>query len=42
MSGGRVEIGLGAGWFEEEHRAYGFDFPNLASDSTGSRSSSRS
>ena len=28
MSGGRVELGLGAGWFEEEHRAYGIPFPN--------------
>jgi F420-dependent oxidoreductase-like protein len=27
MSGGRVEIGLGAGWFEEEHRAFGIPFP---------------
>ncbi|MEV3858585.1 LLM class F420-dependent oxidoreductase [Streptomyces sp. NPDC050095] len=27
MSGGRVELGLGAGWFEEEHRAYGIPYP---------------
>ncbi|RVW02232.1 LLM class F420-dependent oxidoreductase [Rhodococcus xishaensis] len=27
MSGGRVELGIGAGWFEEEHRAYGIPFP---------------
>ncbi|GHJ31927.1 LLM class F420-dependent oxidoreductase [Streptomyces hygroscopicus subsp. sporocinereus] len=27
MSGGRVELGLGAGWFEEEHSAYGIPFP---------------
>ncbi len=27
ISGGRVELGLGAGWHEREHRAYGFPFP---------------
>ncbi|MGH9088243.1 MAG: LLM class F420-dependent oxidoreductase [Acidimicrobiales bacterium] len=27
MSGGRVELGLGAGWYGEEHRAYGVPFP---------------
>lgn len=27
MSGGRVELGLGTGWFEREHRAYGIPFP---------------
>lgn len=29
MSGGRVELGLGAGWYAEEHRAYGIPFPSL-------------
>src|SRR5689334_2473686 len=29
MSGGRVELGLGTGWFEEEHTAYGIPFPPL-------------
>jgi F420-dependent oxidoreductase-like protein len=29
MSGGRVELGLGAGWFDDEHRAYGIPFPPL-------------
>lgn len=28
MSGGRVELGLGTGWFEQEHRAYGIPFPD--------------
>ncbi|MFB6889724.1 LLM class F420-dependent oxidoreductase [Kitasatospora sp. NPDC056327] len=27
MSGGRVEFGLGAGWYEQEHTAYGIPFP---------------
>ncbi len=27
MSGGRAELGLGAGWFEAEHQAYGIPFP---------------
>ena len=30
MSGGRVELGLGAGWFEAEHTAYGIPFPSVA------------
>jgi F420-dependent oxidoreductase-like protein len=29
MSGGRVELGLGAGWYEAEHTAYGIPFPSL-------------
>ena len=29
MSGGRVELGLGAGWYEQEHTAYGLPFPPL-------------
>ena len=27
MSGGRVELGLGTGWYDDEHRAYGIPFP---------------
>jgi len=29
MSGGRVEFGLGAGWYLEEHTAYGIPFPEV-------------
>jgi F420-dependent oxidoreductase-like protein len=29
VSGGRVELGIGAGWLEAEHRAYGFPFAAL-------------
>jgi F420-dependent oxidoreductase-like protein len=28
--GGRVELGMGAGWFDGEHTAYGFPFPTVA------------
>lgn len=28
MSGGRVELGLGAGWFDAEHTSYGIPFPD--------------
>jgi F420-dependent oxidoreductase-like protein len=30
MSGGRVELGMGSGWYAEEHTAYGIPFPPLA------------
>lgn len=29
VSGGRAELGLGAGWYEAEHSAFGFPFPPL-------------
>ncbi|MEV4724055.1 LLM class F420-dependent oxidoreductase [Micromonospora humida] len=29
MSGGRVELGIGAGWYEREHTAYGIPFPGV-------------
>jgi alkanesulfonate monooxygenase len=30
MSGGRVELGLGSGWYEREHLAYGIPYPSFA------------
>ncbi len=30
ISGGRVDLGMGAGWWEEEHRTHGFAFPPTA------------
>jgi F420-dependent oxidoreductase-like protein len=30
MSGGRIEVGLGAGWHAEEHRRHGFPFPEIS------------
>ena len=30
LSGGRVNCGIGLGWFEDEHRAYGWPFPSPA------------
>ncbi|GGH50023.1 LLM class F420-dependent oxidoreductase [Microbacterium album] len=32
MSGGRIELGLGTGWYEAEHRAYGIPFPERRFD----------
>ncbi len=30
ISGGRVELGMGTGWLEVEHEAYGFPFPPMS------------
>ena len=32
MSGGRVELGLGAGWFDAEHHAYGIPYPTAIAE----------
>jgi F420-dependent oxidoreductase-like protein len=29
MSGGRVDLGIGAGWYEREHRAFAIPFPSV-------------
>jgi alkanesulfonate monooxygenase SsuD/methylene tetrahydromethanopterin reductase-like flavin-dependent oxidoreductase (luciferase family) len=42
LSDGRLRLGLGAGWHEEEHRAYGFDFPDIGAESRCSKRGSRS
>ena len=47
LSGGRFILGYGAGWAEDEYRAYGYDFPSARDHgsprwSRGSRSSGRS
>jgi alkanesulfonate monooxygenase SsuD/methylene tetrahydromethanopterin reductase-like flavin-dependent oxidoreductase (luciferase family) len=34
---GRVEVGLGAGWHEDEHRQYGLPLPPLGERMLGSR-----
>ena len=30
ISGGRLDSGIGAGWYDQEYRAYGYDFPSAA------------
>lgn len=30
ITGGRVEMGIGAGWWEMEYRAYGYEYPHVA------------
>ena len=42
VSGGRVEVGMGAGWYEREHRENGFDFGDARTRSAASPSRSRS
>jgi alkanesulfonate monooxygenase SsuD/methylene tetrahydromethanopterin reductase-like flavin-dependent oxidoreductase (luciferase family) len=42
MSGGRIELGLGARWYEQEHQSYGIQFQPLGSVSIASKNSTRS
>ncbi|MGZ4709152.1 MAG: LLM class flavin-dependent oxidoreductase, partial [Acidimicrobiales bacterium] len=30
ISGGRLDWGIGAGWYDHEYKAYGYDFPKPA------------
>ena len=42
VSGGRVEVGIGAGWWEREHELYGFDLPPVGPGRRRSKSRCRS
>ena len=42
ISGGRIELGIGTGWHDSEHRAYGFPFPPMKERMDRLPSSSRS
>ena len=37
ISNGRLEIGYGAGWMDEEYKAYGYQFPSMGRGSRCSR-----
>ena len=41
MSGGRVEVGVGAGWHEAEHRRHGFPFPAIGERADDARGDAR-
>ena len=41
MSGGRVEVGVGAGWHEAEHRRHGFPFPEIGERADDARGDAR-
>jgi alkanesulfonate monooxygenase SsuD/methylene tetrahydromethanopterin reductase-like flavin-dependent oxidoreductase (luciferase family) len=42
VSGGRVEVGIGAGWWEREHELYGFELPEIGPRMERSKSRWRS